>query len=491
MSQSRPDEGALRVAFAAEQNARTAALETILQRASRLKRWMSQPVDPDLKAQLAEDRRRLADELLDCLAGWNELGGRIQIGDGDLGPDASVDSLRAGARAGGTVVALPPPVESPVVRRPVAPISSIVSRPPAAAVDSLRGLSRHFEAGGQVRNEGVSANWEELLAKIVTDLGVPSDDADGELLVLFNVVREADRWRGLPRDVQRTLVGLVTARLRRAQDEMGIGGSRLDDTFSMLSAWSKREQPGWVNGLSRGHGPTRGTWGADAEAYTARLPAAEAPPAVKENHERLLGSLGAFLPEFETAPPEALDSVKAQFRSLVRKALDAGVRSADPRLLKLSLPHADLFDGVEFRGLRKALREDAEAAEGEDDEKAPPLPPDWAWWGRTRYRRGVIVGGDPRELNRERLEKAFGFGELEWVGTEFKRNNLQTVRDRVRAGKIDIVIILGSFVGHDADEVILPAARECGVDWVHVDKGYGIVRVRRAMERFLDPLASR
>ncbi len=457
MSKSRPDEGALRVAFAAEQQARSVTLETILQRASRLQRWMSQPVAPELKAQLAEERRRIADELLDCLAGWNELGGRIQIGDADLGPDAAVDALRPASRAGGTVHAVP----------------------------------QHFEAGGQDRNEGVSANWEEVLGKVVVDLGVPSDDADAELLVLFNVVREADRWRGLPREVQRTLVGLITARLRRAQDEMGMGGAKLDDTFSMLSAWSKREQPGWVNGLSRGHGPTRGTWGADAEAYRGRLPASEAAAAVKENHERLLSVLGAFLPEFDTAPPEALDAVRAQFRALVRKSLDAGVRSADPRLLKLCLAHAELFDGVEFRGLRQALREDAEPAEGEDDDKAPPLPPDWAWWGRTRYRRGVIVGGDPRELNRERIEKAFGFGELEWVGTEFKRNNLQTVRDRVRAGKIDIVIILGSFVGHDADEVILPAARECGVDWVHVDKGYGVVRVRRAMERFLDPLACR
>lgn len=487
MSQSRPDEGALRVAFAAGQRARGAALETILLRASRLQRWMTQSVDPELKAQLAEDRRRLADELLDCLAGWNELGGRIELGDVELGADAPVASLRLG----GMVVVLPSPVEPAPIRQPAAPTPPIVSRPLVAAADRLRGLARHFEAGGQIRSEGVSARWEDLLARVVVDLGAPSDDADAELLALFNAVREADRWRALPREVQRTLVGLVTARLRRAQDELGIGGSRLDDTFSILSAWSKREQPGWVNGLSRGHLPTRGSWGADAEAYSARLPASVAPPAVKENHERLLSSLVAFLPEFEEAPTEALDAVNAQFRSLVRKTLDAGVRSSDPRLVKLCLPHAELFDGVEFRGLRKALREEAEPAEGEDDDKAPLLPSDWAWWGRTRHRRGVIVGGDPREPNRERLEKTFGFGELDWVGTEFKRNDLQTVRDRVRAGTIDIVIILGSFVGHDADEVILPAARECGVDWVHVDKGYGVVRVRRAIERFLDPLASR
>ncbi|HNH49638.1 MAG TPA: hypothetical protein PKY30_21520, partial [Myxococcota bacterium] len=66
-------------------------------------------------------------------------------------------------------------------------------------------------------------------------------------------------------------------------------------------------------------------------------------------------------------------------------------------------------------------------------------------------------------------------------------NSLQTVRDRVRAGKVDLVIMLGAFVGHDADDVILPACRDRGVDWVHVDKGYGIVRIRHAIERFLDP----
>ncbi len=506
MTTTRPDEAQLRGALRSAQDVRAEQLAGFLTRAGRIQRWLTQPIDPDLRAQLGEDRRRLAEEVLELLVGWTELGGALTLAEADL------DTLRApvavSTRTAPVLEVVEPPVSSIVAPPPAGYVNSgpsgvqrprlgaslgaaIVSRPPSATGESLKTLAKHFEVGAQVRAEGISANWEELLAKIVTDLGVPGDDGDVEVTILQNVVREADRWRGLPREVQRTLVGLVTGRLRRAQDEIGVAGPKLDDTFSMLSAWSKREQPGWVNGLSRSHGPTRGSWSADVEAYGARLPRAEAPPAVRENHERLLATITMFLPEFDSAPEGAMDAVRAQFKTLVRKALEGGVRPTDPRLVKLCQAHTALFEDREFKSLRKALREDAEPAEVEDDEKAPPLPPDWAWWGRTRYRRGVLVGGDPRELNRERLERAFGFTELEWVGTEFKRNNLQTVRDRVRAGKIDIVLILGSFVGHDADEVILPAARECAVDWVHVDKGYGIVRVRRAIERFLDPLASR
>jgi hypothetical protein len=34
---------------------------------------------------------------------------------------------------------------------------------------------------------------------------------------------------------------------------------------------------------------------------------------------------------------------------------------------------------------------------------------------------------------------------------------------------------------------LLPACRERGIDWVHVEQGYGTARVRAAIERFLDP----
>lgn len=482
------------------QLAQGAALQEVLARAARVKRWMAQPIEPELVAQLQQDRQRLAEELLDVLIGWQELGGTVTLGDACLGEEPTCPSLPRGAILPVEPAAPPAPPAAPAAPAVISvPTGRVVVKPaappavvrPAATGEALRGLAKHFEVGGQVKAEGIAPNWEESVARIAEALGPLRDDGEAELTALALAIRDADRWRSLPRELQRTLVGLLTARLRRAQDEIGVSGPRLDDAFSALSAWSKREQPGWVNGLSRGHAPTRGSWTADAEAYQARLPRQEPAPAVRENIERLLADLRAFLPEFESAPPEAREAVGAQYRQMVRKAVESGVRPADPRLLKLVSARAELFDGPEFKSLRKALRDDAEVPELDDDERAPPLAPDWAWWGRTRRRRGVLVGGDPREPNRERLERAFGFAELEWVGTEFKRNNLQTVRDRVRAGKLDIVIILGAFVGHDADDVILPAARECGVDWVHVDKGYGIVRVRRAIERFLDPLAAR
>ena len=82
---------------------------------------------------------------------------------------------------------------------------------------------------------------------------------------------------------------------------------------------------------------------------------------------------------------------------------------------------------------------------------------------------------------RQRIQRVFQFSELEWYPAEFRRNPLQTVRERVKAGKVDFVIILGAFVGHDADEIVLAACKERGVDCVHVDKGYGVSRIRASI----------
>ena len=65
---------------------------------------------------------------------------------------------------------------------------------------------------------------------------------------------QIDTWRTLPREAQKALVGLVTARARHLQDErdpdqMGPDTrDELDRVFSALTSFSKREQPGFVFG---------------------------------------------------------------------------------------------------------------------------------------------------------------------------------------------------------------------------------------------------
>ena len=116
------------------------------------------------------------------------------------------------------------------------------------------------------------------------------------------------------------------------------------------------------------------------------------------------------------------------------------------------------------------------------------LPEDWAWWGRTEGRRAVILGGSPRETNRARLEQEFRFAELVWDPAEHKRNVLQRLRDRIRSGGVDLVIVLRRFVGHDTDDVVVRACKDSGTDWVHVEHGYGVNQVQAAVERFLEPM---
>ena len=243
-----------------------------------------------------------------------------------------------------------------------------------------------------------------------------------------------------------------------------------------------------MSGLSRTHRPRRGTWEADADSFFERLyemmpTPTEDPP----NLQRKLEEVSGLVKELTEAPEEVRSAVAAQLRREVSALLGSGTSARHPRLVHIVAPAAEHFDSPDFRVLRRAIRDDQDAAGDDEPEGESPLPPDWAWWTRTRGKRAVMVGGSPRELNRARLEKTFGFAELDWMPAEFRRNSLQTVRDGVRNGGVDIVILLRSFVGHDADQVILPACREHDVGWVSVEQGYGVVRVKQGIERFLDP----
>lgn len=448
----------------------------MIEQAARLSDWSALPLPPDIRRHLQEDLQRLSRELVEAILAWKKKGGQFAVQQPPLPEEPPA----------------PPPPPVPVVQ--VVPPPVVVVAPPPAPVgpppsnDALSKLAAHFKAGPAFNPEP-PAGWADDLVWVLTTLGSPSEEDEAEVERLQKVLDRLEKWKTFPRLIQRDLVGLCTCRLRRLQDERGVGTARLDEAFSALSGWSRKEQPGYVNGLSRGHVPTRGSWAEDAEAYMARL---QAPVAAmpKPNQEKLVGAVEAVLPELRDAPsPEVFEAVRASLRRAVRQALDGGVSARDPRLVRLVSAYVAELDGPEYRNLRRAVREEIEEPEAEaDDEKAAAIPGDWGWWGRTRGRRGILVGGDPREPNRLRLEQSFQFATLDWEPAEHRRNSLLAVRDRVRAGKVDIVIILGAFVGHDADEIILPACRETGVDWVHLDKGYGVVRMRRAIERFLDPL---
>lgn len=388
----------------------------------------------------------------------------------------------------------PPPTEAPAsTPTPPADPEVVLAAVPAprpapvpASPDAIAALASHIAAGGNFKAPKSTGDWALPLALALRDL-IPGRDPLVDVDRVSRVVEGRDGWKAMPATVVVRLLELVAARLHALQDA-GLTDRRLGHGFSALSAWSKREQPGFAYGLMRDHRPKSGSWEADADAALDALyrclPNEERP--TPQTGKRL-ARLESLVSERMTCPAEVIDAVSAQIRTEVSALLAEGVSARHTRLARILAPVHELLTGPDMRVLRKAAREAAQEEEADaDDSASPPAPiaADWAWWSATRGKRAVMVGGDPREPNRVRLEQAFGFKELAWEQAEGSRNSLQKVRDRVRAGGVDLVFILTRFVGHDADQVILPACKEAGVLFVPVQTGYGVAGFQRAIERF-------
>lgn len=382
-------------------------------------------------------------------------------------------------------------VPVPEVARAPVPSPSIVemfarttpAAPPAKPLD-VAGLRRHLE-GGALRPEP-NENWGPKLAALLLRIQ-PTDDSVRALERLEVSIRASDEWTAFPAGIRRALLGLHGAWLRALQDG-GVPDREVTGLFSTLTTYSKREQPGVVHGLARFHVSQGASWAEDADQIRGELESiVEDLDVDPPSAERLLEAIAATAVEVDRAPtPETANAMRTKLARAIREALAAGVRARDVRLVRLAAPHVGALVAPEFKALRKAIRVAAEEDEEEPaDADGSPLPADWAWWPKTRGRHAIMVGGSPRELNRVRLERAFEFGELEWMPAEFRRNSLLAVRKRVLAGSVDVVLILRRFVGHDADDIIIPACKERGVDWVHVEHGYGVARLRQGIERFL------
>lgn len=476
--------------------------------------WQALAASPPLHATLGQRRVEAATELVDLLVTWRRAGGTVEIDlpraplqaatpwpagvvpvpdETELQVAQAVEEVAAPEEADADDRVDETPAPPAVAAAPLSPAAHVpAARPalPPASAEAIAGLKSRFESGGAFAVPAQDNDWPVTLAEVVRDL-VPGRDPEADLNAILRVVDAVDRWYGLPADAQRYLAAHLAARLRTLQDVAFPDDRRVGHAFGVLSAFMKKARPGFVFGLARTHRPGRDTWEADADAFFDRLlemlpqPPEDAPPV-----QRRLDMLEGLVHEIDAAPAEARSAVEAQVRREMAAVLAAGVSSRNVRLVRMATPILATLEGSEFRALRRAIRDEQEAAAAEGTEESvepSPLPADWPWWAHTRGRRAVMVGGSPRELNRARLQRIFEFAELTWMPAEFRRNSLQAVRDRVRAGGLDLVLILRSFVGHDADQVILPACREMQVGWASVEQGYGVARVRQAIERYLDP----
>lgn len=203
-----------------------------------------------------------------------------------------------------------------------------------------------------------SGDIQALLLSILDGMVFSSDD-EVEVLRLHAAIRDSDRWCGLPREIQRGVVALTVARLRRLQDDRRLIHPRLEECFSMLTAFSKREQPGYVVGLSRHHTPVRGGWQEDAEAWWERMRATatgQTAPSLPPTIERLVGGVVAAVASLQAATdPAERAAAEDEVRKRVAEALAAGLSHRDPRLLKAVGGLASVLTGPELKVLRREV----------------------------------------------------------------------------------------------------------------------------------------
>ncbi len=496
-------------------------LDTLLSESDQLDAWIQLASSPELRRLLEGRRAALALDALALLVEWRRMGGVWDASSPaapdrrealDVRPDLRSDlraprQERRDVREDRTDERHSPRIDARIDARIDTRIDArIDARPdprhdtrpdprpdarPDARPDHTDTEEEPLRADPRAWREPL-ADWRPELLSLLAACALSHDD-EAELERIYQGIRNSDRWRGLPKDIQRNLVGLLASRLRRLQDERDFSSPRIEESFSRLSAYSKREQPGYVIGLSRHHHPLRDSWGEDADAYWERLnawlPAPPQPPPINENLIKAITSGAAELTP--GLPAELQEAVSATLRRHVRGALEAGVPASHPQLLAACAPIVHLLEGADFLLLRRALREDRVYNMPEAQERAADpaslLPADWRWWSRTRNRHALIVGGTFTEDDLTRLKEAFHFTELEWDPVQNHRTDLLGVRDRITYGRIDIVILLSTHIGHEADEIILPACRSRGADWVLAEKGTSVLRLRRAMEHFLDP----
>jgi len=494
-------------------------LTELMQTARRLTSTLTLSLSSQARARVRSQLVDANSRAMELLLGWQDLGGQVA-----LQVPSTVEPELEPDRADAPMLLLPSPLDPPAADaepqldaaietepdiesetepstdvepqddvepepepKPASTAAPSPSRPaPPPSQPQLQALQSHFERGPTTPplvREGWHTHVDHVLAGLV-----PSSDLDEEEDRVCSAAFECGTWTVFPKSVQRLLVGLVTCRLRSLQDEHGRQGTAMNSAFSRLTAFSSSEQPGFVFGLARTHRPQHGSWTEDADRYWDEL--ADLLPSDDEQSPsvgELLRDIEALVPEIDQAPEEARPVVQRQVVRKIRAALEGGVRARHTRLVNLAAPLLDHLEGREFRSLRRAIRDQAAPdTDSDTTDDDGPLPTDWAWWSCTRGRRALLVGGDPREPNRRRLQEIFGFQSLEWEATTGKPQSLQSLATRIRKGSIDLLIILTRFVGHNYDDILLPACKEADVDWVSVDHGYGAARIRLAIERFLE-----
>jgi len=289
--------------------------------------------------------------------------------------------------------------------------------------------------------EPSEARQRAMLASLMNTLGEIR-----ELNNMVNIVDEVDglenitsvearaQWPQMSKPMQRAWLAMLVARTRAVKDATTTNPGlreRIKTFILHFPAYAKTYQPGYVNGLQVSHNPENGSWRDDALHFWAQLKQMTLPPPAPPPEE-----------EVEVAAPPS------------------------PPPSSAIIPPPAPSSTVE-------------------EEDAPAIDSLWPLWHMVRDKRGILLGGEPREPARVRLENAFAMAELEWIPGDNPRR-LDSVVERVTQHKVDVVFVLQQWTAHKVTNKLIDACKTSGVPWALVGS-YSIKAIRMGLDRFMGP----
>ena len=323
--------------------------------------------DPWLETQQQEKRQQLTRERDEMLHKWARMGlswllrgGRIRLVSAE-GETSELAAPRPAAAAQGAPqggFARRAPVRNPTVVQTVrrgAPRPEVIEYTPPRASTWRRPTPVINELDAETLRESL-----DLLTE--PDALNSPEDIRTELSNLLQGTSSQALldWASFPKPIQRSLVGHVVARARHVQDEVSETlfpvdlSHDLDRIFSGMTAFSKREQPGFVFGLMRHHHPVGESWLSDARKWWQDL--------INQLPEDLRPDPEGALEELETLIEEEADEQEIVEQALT--VLEDGMDPEDARLVKLMAPRRHLLkEHARFKKLRKAIRAQEDSTE--------------------------------------------------------------------------------------------------------------------------------
>ncbi len=339
--------------------------------------------------------------------------------------------------------------------------------------------------------------------------------------LLQRAERIADEAPRMGREELRDAIEAVGARLKALEQHLDFAdhpdlARRLRRAFGLLTAVSRERKPGWTPVLDA---KERGRdWDAIAREAERRLELRRAEREQQRERlrrEELAQALRRWREhERRVVFDEAMQRVRKHLYELQTAGLDRAQQQAIERALRAEAAVAaraarapeeferlaralerrqELFAvGRDFRLLRRVwgMPELAEPpAEGEDAVEAVAeaaaealreLEEEWpeaiaATQGAGTGERVLIVGGLPSRERLEPLRKFFGWAQVEWLESYRDRQaDYRALRQRLREGCFDRVVVLARFCGHDVSEGLGPVCRRLSVSYHVHPRGVSI-----------------